>query len=63
MNGEITKQVTQWPVCEKASATLLTGKYRLKPSKIPLYTPERTAIVTETKERLVELWFIAGGNV
>jgi len=39
------------------------GKYKLKPSKIPLYTPERIAIVTQTKERLVELWFIASGNV
>ena len=39
------------------------GKYKLKPSKIPLYTPERIAIVIQTKERLMELWFIAGGNV
>lgn len=56
---------TSYPmaICEKASATLLTRKYKLKPSKIPLYTPERIAIVTQTKERLVELWFIAGGNV
>lgn len=58
---------TSYPMASKYVKRLQqrysVGKYTLKPSKRLLNTPEKTATVTQTEERLVELWFRAGGNV